>query len=96
MCDGRWTDRLGLLREQAARCLRELKALAPNAETVIREASPCPAMVDALLELNCQMIVIATHGRSGLARLLLGKVAEYVVRNSKVQVLTVHMRQARA
>ncbi len=67
----------------------ELKALIPDAQTVVREGSPRPVIVDAALELNCQMIVMGTHGRSGLAHLLLGSVAEYDVRNSKVPVLTV-------
>jgi nucleotide-binding universal stress UspA family protein len=62
----------------------------PDAQTVIREASPRPAIVDAAPELNCQMIVMGTHGRSGLEHLLLGSVADYVVRNSKVPVLTIH------
>ena len=66
-----------------------VKALIPDAQIVIREASARPAIVDAALELNCQMIVMGTHGRSGLKHLLLGSVAEYVVRNSKVPVLTV-------
>jgi nucleotide-binding universal stress UspA family protein len=83
------TDPLHLLREQAHNCMGELKALIPDAQTVVREASPRPVIVDAALELNCQMIIMGTHGRSGLAHLLLGSVAEYVVRNSKVPVLTV-------
>jgi nucleotide-binding universal stress UspA family protein len=83
------SDPLHLIREQASKCMGELKALIPDAETVVREASPRPVVVDAALELNCQMIVMGTHGRSGLAHLLLGSVAEYVVRNSKVPVLTV-------
>jgi nucleotide-binding universal stress UspA family protein len=83
------TDPLHLLREQAHKSIGELKALIPEAQTVVREASPRPVIVDAALELNCQMIVMGTHGRSGLAHLLLGSVAEYVVRNSKVPVLTV-------
>jgi nucleotide-binding universal stress UspA family protein len=82
-------DPLHLLREQAHKCMGELKALIPDAQTVIREGSPRPTIVDAALELNCQMIVMGTHGRSRLAHLLLGSVAEYVVRNSKVPVLTV-------
>jgi nucleotide-binding universal stress UspA family protein len=85
------TDPLALLREQARKCMSELKTLVPDAETVIREASPRPVIVDAALELSCQMIVMGTHGRSGLAHLLMGSVAEYVVRSSKVPVLTVHM-----
>jgi nucleotide-binding universal stress UspA family protein len=67
----------------------ELKALIPDAQTVVREASPPAAIVDVALELNCQMIVMGTHGRSGVKHLLLGSVAEYVVRNSKIPVLTV-------
>lgn len=85
-------DPLYLLREQAHKCMAELKALVPDAETVIREASPRPVIIDAAVELKCQIIVMGTHGRSGLAHLLLGSVAEYVVRNSKVPVLTVRTR----
>ena len=85
-------DPLHLVREQAQRYMDEVKRLVPDAETFIREASPRPAIVDAALELNCQMIIMGTHGRSGLAHLLLGSVAEYVVRNSKVPVLTVRVR----
>jgi len=83
------TDLLHLLREQAHKCMGELKALIPDAQTVVREASPRPVIVEAALELDCQMIIMGTHGRSGLTHLLLGSVAEYVVRNSKVPVLTV-------
>ena len=83
-----------LLGEQAQRCMAELKTLVPNAQTVIREGSPRAVIVDAALELGCQMIVMGTHGRSGLAHLLLGSVAEYVVRNGKVPVLTVRTKAA--
>ncbi len=85
-------DPLHLVREQAQRYMDEVKRLVPDAEVLIREASPRPAIVDAALELDCQMIIMGTHGRSGLAHLLLGSVAEYVVRNSKVPVLTVRVR----
>ena len=80
---------LYVLREEAEKRMEELKALIPDAQTVVREASPAAAIVDAVLELNCQMIVMGTHGRSGLKHLLLGSVAEHVVRNCKVPVLTV-------
>lgn len=86
------SDPLPLLREQAQKCMGELTLLVPNAETLIREASPRPAIVDAAVELDCQLIIMGTHGRSGLAHLLLGSIAEYVVRNSKVPVLTVRSR----
>jgi nucleotide-binding universal stress UspA family protein len=77
------------LHEQAEKSMGELKALIPDAQVVVREASPPAAIVDVALELNCQMIVMGTHGRSGVKHLLLGSVAEYVVRNSTIPVLTV-------
>ena len=38
----------------------------------------------------CDLIVMSTHGRSGLGRVLLGSVADYVVRNASCPVLLVH------
>jgi len=40
--------------------MRELKGLVPDAETIVREVSPRPLIVDAALELNCQVIIIPT------------------------------------
>jgi nucleotide-binding universal stress UspA family protein len=40
-------------------------------------------------EFNADLIVIGTHGRTGIDRLLMGSVAESVVRNSHVPVLVV-------
>jgi nucleotide-binding universal stress UspA family protein len=39
---------------------------------------------------NIELIIIGTHGRTGLARLALGSVAEAVVRAAPCPVLTVH------
>jgi len=78
-----------LLREEATRHMQEWQSREAGAEGVVREGSPRPAIVEAAQELNCQMIVMGTHGRSGLAHLVMGSVAEYVVRHSKVPVLTV-------
>jgi nucleotide-binding universal stress UspA family protein len=86
-------DPLPLLRQAAQNDMDQLRTLAPDAETVVREASVRPAIVEAALELQCQMIVMGTHGRSGVPHLLLGSVAEYVVRNSSVPVLTVRAQR---
>jgi len=82
-------DPLGLLREQSQSSMAELRRLLPDSETHILEGSPRPLIVEFALESDCQMIVMGTHGRSGLAQLFLGSVAEYVVRHSKVAVLTI-------
>lgn len=40
-------------------------------------------------EIGADLIVMATHGRSGLARALMGSVAEHVIRRAECPVLTV-------
>lgn len=80
---------ISLLRTEARRHMQEWQTREPDAEGVILEGSPRPVITESALELQCQMIVMGTHGRSGLAHLLMGSVAEYVVRHSKVPVLTV-------
>jgi nucleotide-binding universal stress UspA family protein len=55
----------------------------------IVEAHPVDAILKAAQDANADLIVMGTHGRSGLNRLMLGSVAEGVLRESKVPVLTV-------
>lgn len=56
--------------------------------TYIGEGSPPDAILTAAHELQSDVIVIGTHGRSGLSRVLLGSVAEGVIRASKIPVIT--------
>lgn len=58
-------------------------------ETEIVEGSPSKEIVSYASENDCDVIVMGTHGRSGVDRLLLGSVAERVVRSAPVPVLTV-------
>ena len=45
-------------------------------------------------ERQCDLIVMGTHGRTGLAHLFLGSVAEYVMQHARSPVLTVRRRPA--
>jgi nucleotide-binding universal stress UspA family protein len=58
-------------------------------EITIEIGEPGTAIVAAAKRLGADLVVMATHGRRGLARLMLGSVAERVVRESTVSVLTV-------
>ncbi|MFI5096008.1 MAG: universal stress protein [Candidatus Acidiferrales bacterium] len=80
---------LPILRKEASQGMQQWQTRAPGIEGIVLEGSPRPVIVESAVELQCQMIVMGTHGRSGLAHLLMGSVAEYVVRHSKVPVLTV-------
>ena len=57
--------------------------------SLLREGPAARCIVDAAEELGADLIVMGTHGRTGLARMLIGSVAERVVRTSTVPVLTV-------
>ncbi len=60
-----------------------------NPRTEVRLGSPEQEIVTAATDLHADLVCIATHGRSGLARVLLGSVAEMVVRHAPCPVLTV-------
>lgn len=51
--------------------------------------SPSDAIVNYARTMSIDLIVMGTHGRSGMAQLLMGSVAEHVVRNAPCPVLTV-------
>jgi nucleotide-binding universal stress UspA family protein len=53
------------------------------------EGEPSQALIDAARRHNCDLIAIATHGRTGLPRAVLGSVADRVVRESHLPVLLV-------
>jgi len=57
--------------------------------TFIRFGTPHEEITKFIEEMKIDLVVMGTHGRTGLAHLLVGSVAERVVRTSRVPVLTV-------
>ena len=55
----------------------------------VREGSPHRAIIDYAEENDCDVVVMGTHGRTGLDRYLLGSVTERVTRLADVPVLVV-------
>lgn len=55
----------------------------------IRHGSPAAEIVRASRDLHTDLIIMCTHGRSGLSHILMGSVAEKVVRLSGCPVLTI-------
>ena len=60
-----------------------------RAERRFEEGDPATEILRAAQELPADLIVLGTHGRTGLRRLLMGSVAEQVVRKARCPVLTV-------
>jgi nucleotide-binding universal stress UspA family protein len=80
--------------EKAARkALAEVRTRAakifPGVDSVVEEGAEWERIIDVAKRQNVDLIVMGTHGRRGLPRLILGSVAEKVVRLSPVPVLTV-------
>src|SRR6187402_2318251 len=78
-------------REELKRMLSEVRPTDPSVsyEHHLLMGSPATAIVFLAERENVDMIVLPTHGRTGLLRLLMGSVAEEVVRKAKCPVLTV-------
>ena len=76
---------------EAAR--RELEGKVP-VDTLLVEGLPFVQIVNAAHEGSYDLIAMGTHGRTGLRHVLLGSVAERVVRRANCPVLTVRQQSA--
>lgn len=73
---------------------RELSLLAEHVndvpvELIVEIGDPGAGIVHVAGETHADLIVMGTHGRTGVVRMLMGSVAEYVVRNAPCPVLTI-------
>jgi nucleotide-binding universal stress UspA family protein len=64
-------------------------------ESVILEGNPAEEIIDFAEKNDIDLIVMGTHGITGIPRFLLGSVAENVVRHAKKAVLVVRGEAAR-
>lgn len=61
-------------------------------ELVVVADSPYEAILEVAEERGVDLIVMGTHGRTGLARAIIGSVADRVVRHAQVPVVLVPLR----
>lgn len=86
-----------LIRENAERDMAEFLAenslpTAVSTSNRLVSGEPASALLTELKKGEHDLVVLSTHGRTGLAHLLLGSIAEKLVRLSPVPVLTVPVR----
>ncbi|HVG94844.1 MAG TPA: universal stress protein [Planctomycetota bacterium] len=62
---------------------------------VVHEINPAAVIDREARRLGCDVIVLGTHGRTGLGRVLMGSVATDVLRRSKVPVVLFHAGKAK-
>lgn len=64
---------------------------------MIWEGEPGPSIVDAATSEQVDLVIVGSHGRGSMGRLLIGSVSDHVVRNAPCPVLVVRApAQARA
>ncbi|MCU0254510.1 MAG: universal stress protein [Acidobacteria bacterium] len=71
-----------------------LKPTGLEVEGLVAEGDPADAIVAVSEREEADLIVIATHGRTGWRRLVFGSVAEKVIRHATCPVLTIHEPRA--
>lgn len=87
--------------ESDADILQRLDKLLPKdspvpVERLVAHGVVAEAIVEVATENNCDLIVLGTHGRKGLARFFLGSVADQVTRSAPCPVLALRSSQTEA
>ena len=94
-------SQLSQIYETLKKRLNDLKQAAQGAlptpiETTLLEGFAATEIVRFANDSGCDLIVMGTHGRTGVKHWLIGSVAERVVRTSSCPVLTVHPKRSAA
>ena len=80
--------------EETATGVQKEYGLSPT--SAVRYGSPARVILDEIVTQDASLVVMSSHGRTGVLRLLLGSVAEEVLRRAPVPVVFVPSRAAEA
>jgi len=76
--------------EMVGAMVETLRPTGLDVQGIVVEGDPADAIVAAAEREHADLVVIATHGRTGWRRLVFGSVAEKVIRHATCPVLTIH------
>jgi nucleotide-binding universal stress UspA family protein len=77
------------IRDQLKGLSQKFLPLVENVEHVVIQGNPYKEILKYVVENKIGLIVLATHGRTGFKHVLIGSIAEKIVRHSPIPVLTV-------
>jgi len=80
-------------RQRLSRLARRLEKRRVSFEAEVRTGQPHAVIVEEATRRRVDLIIMGTHGRTGLSHLFMGSVAEKVVRTAPCPVLTVRGRR---
>jgi nucleotide-binding universal stress UspA family protein len=82
-------DMYGQSRSQLQELVTHLGTDAVRCTTEVRFGSTADRIAQAVVDYGADLVVMATHGRAGLPHMLLGSVAEQLIRTARCPVLAI-------
>lgn len=79
----------GMIDQEMTHFLAGLQAKPPKMQTVLREGEPQEVIRGQVSELGAELLILGTHGRTGVAHALLGSVAEGFLTDPPCDVVAV-------
>jgi len=87
-----WEEQRRWVNAELERRVADAAARGIDSRAVLKHGPAPDGIVEAATEAHADVLVVGTHGRTGLERVLLGSVAEAVIRKAPCAVLTVKPR----
>ena len=86
---GKYTEQIEIYAASALnRAVDAAKQAGVTCDAVqVKDAQPYQAIIATATDLGCDLIVMASHGRSGLSAVVLGSVTNKVLTHTKIPVL---------
>ena len=84
-----WSNVKSEAEQSLGRFAEDLKKRGVEVEAIVREGYPATVIIEEACTQRADLIVIGTHGHTGLKHMLLGSIAERVVQKAPCPVLTV-------
>ena len=82
-------ERINAAKNELERIAGEHRKAGLHVTTLVVTGKPSVEIIRTAKEQNADMLVLGTHGRTGLAHILIGSTAEKVVRKAPCPVLTI-------
>ena len=89
-------DMVRFHQDTAASAERELQTTGLRTEAKILHGDPRTALVEAARTERADLLVVGSHGRTGIAKLVMGSVAAYVVAHAPCSVMVVKLNRSAA
>ncbi|HUK62312.1 MAG TPA: universal stress protein [Dongiaceae bacterium] len=84
-----WEEQRRWVADELERRVVEAERRGVRARAVLKLGTAAHGLLETARQTHADLVVVGTHGRTGLQRVLLGSVAEQVVRTAPCPVLTV-------